>query len=158
MADRRINYAKQHEDLITKLKDGAEGKGPFKTNAEVIAFAASYAASKGKDSISKLPENKQRAEPIRRDIFSSRGFETVINLLALYHTSDASILKGDDESEDRRTTIFEEYAHCGLNFLANELADSNDYTRTLMVHLSKTKSSGPESSSTNLEELSKNLF
>ena len=52
-----------------------------------------------------------------------RGTEALVNLIAVSeHPADLTILSGDRFNE--RVSIFEEYAHGGLEVLKNELAKS----------------------------------
>ncbi|MFO0209898.1 MAG: DNA phosphorothioation-associated protein 4, partial [Pseudanabaena sp.] len=64
-----------------------------------------------------------------------RGYEPVINLIAIAHTKDPKSLALDEESGNIRVQIFEEYANGGLEVIQNTLQGSVDYTDAILLML-----------------------
>ena len=61
----------------------------------------------------------------------------LIKLLALNETEDIQILSSkEEEYEDKRTQVFEEYANGGLELLQNELRGAVDYSERILLFLS----------------------
>lgn len=129
MADRRVRVPKDKETLIVKLTrtDDANG-GAFQTRADLMTFAAVLGYSEG----TKVPFGDW-LEPIRQEVFARSGHDTVINLLALATTHDPKCLAHNDEAEDLRISIFEEYANGGLEFLRSELQGIDDPLEHLLL-------------------------
>lgn len=131
MSDRLIRIAKDKADLVMNLTE--ESTTPFETYADVIVFAASLGYSRNK-SIS-LTEIAKKPEPIRPNIFTHRGYDTVINLLAISCTKDRKILGSDEESNNEKIKIFEEYANGGLEIIKDRLRGSIDYLDPILLLL-----------------------
>ena len=84
-------------------------------------------------------------------VFASHDLDTVINILAVYKSSNANILAETDEMEDKRATIFEEYANAGLEILQKELAGAPSYSEQLMLMLQKEKKKSEKSDSSSFD-------
>ena len=129
----RIRIDKDKADLVNALvKDNT---APFKTYADVLAFAAALGAKYKRriplENIAKEPE------PISSEIFISRGYDLAIKLLAITETKEPKILSPYEiTAEEERTLIFEEYANGGLEKLQNELRGTVDYTERILLVLS----------------------
>lgn len=125
MAIARVNIAKDKAELVKALKDGSDTNGPFLTYADVIAFAAALGAKRGK----RIPvvEVSSNPDPIPQEHFISRKYETLINLIAVADTKEPKILADDEDSEENRIRIFEEYANAGLEIMENSLSGTVDY-------------------------------
>ncbi len=135
MVANRIRIAKDKADLVRTLVNDSFGKKPFQTYADVMVFAASYGA-KYKKRVPLTVISKEPA-PISLEIFVSRGYDTVIKLIAIAQTNDPKILSVYDlEAEAKRINIFEEYANGGLEKLREELRGTVDYTERLLLLLS----------------------
>jgi len=137
MADRRIHIPKENEELVNRLCNAIDDEynGPFKTKADVISFAAAYGHSHDKS----IGLQETAKDPIRKSVFDSAGYGTLINLLAVAHTKNPNILALNDEMEDDRASIFEEYANGGLALLKSELLNASDYTSEINLIISKNK-------------------
>jgi dnd system-associated protein 4 len=132
MAERRIKVPKDKADFIESLLyKSDQGRGPFESKAQVMAFAAACGIHHGKP----LPLTKGTGEPIRYEIFEREGFDTMINIIAVCFTNDIKVLNRNDEMEDRRAAIFEEFANRGLELLQNKLKGEIDYTQALLLLL-----------------------
>jgi dnd system-associated protein 4 len=131
MSDRLIRIAKDKADLVVKLKE--EPTTPFETYADVMVFAASLGYSRNK--LIPFEGAAKKPESIRANTFSSRGYDTAINLLGISHTKNQSILGSDDESNNEKIRIFEEYANGGLEIIQDRLRGSMDYLDTILLLL-----------------------
>lgn len=135
MSASKIRVAKDKADLVKSLIISKETTGPFQTYADVMVFAAALGARRKK----RLPLeeiSKRDPLPIGIEIFISRGYEVAIKLLAIAETKDINILSPSDENyEEQRIQIFEEYANGGLEILQEELRGSVDYSERLLLLL-----------------------
>jgi len=134
MAENRIKIAKDKASLVKELKGSDTTTGLFQTYVDVIVFAAALGAKRKK----RIPlvEFARDLDPIRRDYFNNNRCELLINLLALITSQNQSILSDDEQSDDRRIEIFEEYANGGLEILQQELRGVVDYSEQLLLILS----------------------
>lgn len=135
MAINRISVAKDKADLVKALTVIDGKTGPFQTYADVMVFAATL-GSKRKKRIPVKEVSKREPAPIGLEIFVSRGYDTVIKLIAIAETKDAKILSASDpDAEEQRLTIFEEYANGGLEILREELRGAGDYLDQILLML-----------------------
>ena len=138
MAERRIRVPKDKVDFIENLLYKSDtGMGPFESKAQVMVFAAAYGVYYGRP----LPLQKGHDNPIRLEIFEREGFDTMINVIAVCFTNDIKVLNQTDEMEDKRATIFEEFANRGLELLQNELKGETDYTEAMRMILTNHRES-----------------
>ena len=136
MALPRIKVAKDKAELVQKLLDTKGATGVFQTYADVIAFAASLGA-KYKQRIPFQEISKSEPAPIHLEVFISRGYDSLIKLIAVVETKDIKILSTQDiDAEEQRILIFEEYANGGLEKLRDDLRGAVDYTERLLLILS----------------------
>lgn len=131
MSDRLIRISKDKADLVVNLVE--ESTTPFETYADVMVFAASLGYSRNK--LIPLTEIAKKPEPIRPNIFTHRGYDTAINLLAISHSKNQKILGSDEESNNEKIKIFEEYANGGLEIIKDRLRGSIDYLDTILLLL-----------------------
>ena len=133
MAISRIKVAKDKAELVQKLLETKGSTGPFQTYADVVAFAASLGAKHHK----RIPLKdiaKSEPAPISLEVFISRGYDSLIKLIAVTETKDIGILSiKNSAAEEKRVTIFEEYANGGLEKLSQELRGAIDYTERLLL-------------------------
>lgn len=135
MADARVKIAKDKAELVKSLR--AEGTDdttkPFQTYAEVLVFAAALGAKR--DRREPFGEfSKKDPDPIPYDVF--RKYDKVVKLLAVAATKNPRILADNEEAEDSRIKIFEEYANAGLEIIDNELKGSVDHLERVLLFLS----------------------
>ncbi|HBB33813.1 MAG TPA: DNA phosphorothioation-associated protein 4 [Cyanobacteria bacterium UBA8803] len=136
MGANRIRVAKDKADLVKALVASPDTTGPFQTYADVMVFAAALGAKGQKRSPLEAIAKKEPA-PIGIEIFVSRGYDSVIKVLAIAETKDAKILSAfDEKAEEERIHIFEEYANGGLEILRDEMRGAVDYTERLLLVLS----------------------
>ena len=120
MADARVKIAKDKADLVKSLKaDGADDTTkPFQTYADVLVFAAALGAKR--DLRQPFWEfSKKDPDPIPYDVF--RKYDKVVKLLAVVATKNPRVLADNEEAEESRIKIFEEYANAGLDVISNVL-------------------------------------
>ena len=131
----RIKIAKDKAELVQKLLDSKGTTGAFTTYADIVAFAASLGAEYRK----RVPLNevsKTEPAPISLEIFITRGYDRLINLIAVADTQDIKILSTENEEmQKKRIEIFEEYANGGLEKLGKELRGAVNYTERLILIL-----------------------
>lgn len=131
----RIKIAKDKAQFVQSLVQiNDDNQGVFPTYADLIAFAASL----GIQHKYRLPLDGVAKEPspISLDVFTSRGYDLLIKLLAIAETEEPKIISNSDsELEEKRITIFEEYANGGLEKLQEKLKGSVDYTERLLLIL-----------------------
>ncbi|MBE9230897.1 DNA phosphorothioation-associated protein 4 [Cuspidothrix issatschenkoi LEGE 03284] len=131
----RIRVAKDKADLIKALISSDGGNGPFKTFADVIIFAAALGV-KYKKRVPFEEVSKREPSPIPQEQFIVRGYDIIINLLAVIETTDIQVLSFHDEQNyEIRNHIFEEYANGGLEILHGELRGAVDYTDRILLFL-----------------------
>jgi dnd system-associated protein 4 len=128
MAERRIRVPADKVEFIESMLKTA--KGPFELKAQVLGFAAAYGAKHGE----RLPITKASSgEAIRHSVFVGEKLDTLINMLAITHTGDPKVLARNDEMEELRATIFEEFANSGLTLLEAKLKGEVKYTPSLLL-------------------------
>ncbi len=137
MAVSRVKIARDKSELVKALVTAEHATGAFQTYADVIMFAAALGAKHQKrvpleGGISKDPA------PIGMEIFTSRGYDMAIKLIAIASTQNPKVLSlYDVEVETQRILIFEEYANGGLEILQEALRGAVDYTERLLLILSQ---------------------
>ena len=135
MALPRIKVAKDKAELVRGLLEQKGSTGMFSTYADVIAFAASLGMKHDRRSPFTEVSISEPA-PINLEVFISRGYDRLINLIAVVSTQDIKVLSTEEESADvTRVQIFEEYANGGLEYLQQELRGAVDYTDRLVLIL-----------------------
>ncbi|MBD2455582.1 DNA phosphorothioation-associated protein 4 [Nostoc sp. FACHB-87] len=132
----RIRVAKDKADLVKALTSSDGGTGPFQTFADVIVFAAALGA-KHKKRVPLGEISKREPSPIPQEQFIIRGYDTVINLLAIVETQEINILAFNEaNNNETRNYIFEEYANGGLEILQIEMRGAVDYSERILLFLS----------------------
>lgn len=125
----RIRAPKDKKALIDKLVRGDDSQPPFRTQADLLNFAAALAFSRG----GILQPFSESLEPIRQEVFERHGYDTAINLEALAMTEDIKVLVATDEAEEIRNRCFEELANAGLEIIQNELEGVVDPLEHLLL-------------------------
>ncbi|MDF7798520.1 DNA phosphorothioation-associated protein 4 [Pontiellaceae bacterium B1224] len=139
MAERRIRVPEDKVGFIESMLKTA--KGPFELKAQVLGFAAAYGVKYGE----RLPIVKASSgESIRYSVFVGEKLDTLINMLAITHTGDPKVLGRNDEMEELRATIFEEFANSGLSLLEEKLQGEVKYTQSLLLLMREVQGSGDE--------------
>ncbi len=133
MADRRIRVPSDKMGVVERLVASDSTTGPFRLQADVLAFAAALGAAR---EVSK-PFEESPKEPIRQEVFERHGYGTLMGMLAVNKEQSPSLLADTDEMDDRRATIFENYANAGLEILREELKGAVDDTEVVLMLLTK---------------------
>ena len=137
MAANRIKIAQDKAELVKSLLASKETPGLFQTYVEVMIFAAALGV-KYKKSVPLGDTTKRDPSPIPQENFASLGYDKIIKLLGIVETNDIQILASrENEYEDKRTQIFEEYANGGLEILQTELRGVVDYEIQFLLILRK---------------------
>ncbi|MBC1281034.1 DNA phosphorothioation-associated protein 4 [Nostoc sp. UCD121] len=132
----RIRVAKDKAELVKDLTSSDGGTGPFNTFADVIVFAAALGA-KHKKRVPLGEISKREPSPIPQEQFIVRGYNTVINLIAIAETQDIKVLSLEEgNNNEKRNYIFEEYANGGLEILQSEIRGAVDYSERILLILS----------------------
>ncbi|KYC39185.1 dnd system-associated protein 4 [Scytonema hofmannii PCC 7110] len=135
----KVRVAKDKADLVKALTSADGATGLFQTYADAIAFAAVLGA-KHKRRVALGEISKREPAPVGQEIFVSRGYDLVIKLLGVTATQDIKILSSQEEQfEDERLRIFEEYANGGLEILQAEVRGTVDYLERILLLLSSEK-------------------
>lgn len=135
MADTRIKVAKDKAKLVKSLKTGEGSTGLFQTYYELLVFAAALGIKRGKMIPVKEGDSSKEIDPIRQEQFASKGYDQVINLIAVAHTKDPNILGANEEAEQKRIEIFEAYANGGLELLQDAVRGAQDKTKQVQLLL-----------------------
>lgn len=132
----RIRVAKDKAEFVKTLISTEESTGSFQTYVDVIVFAAALGIKHQK----RVPLgeiSKREPSPVLQEQFIVRGYDTVINLLAIVETNNLKVLSlSEDQIDEKRNHIFEEYANGGLEILQAEFRGAVDYTERILLLLS----------------------
>jgi dnd system-associated protein 4 len=142
MSDRRIAYSKDKEDIIQALRSGEETTGPFSLIAEVLVFAAALGARRNRLE----PLTEPLAEPIRQSVFDSRGYDTMMNLIALHADPRAETLADSPEAIEFRAQTFEQFANGGLEILRAETRGARDVLEHVVLMLNAERKASTDDS------------
>lgn len=134
MIETRIKVARDKANLVKELKTSNNPNAPFYNYVDVIVFAAVLGAKRNKR-VPLLDFSKAEPAPIPREQFINNGYDMIINLLAVCETKQQSILVYNQDSNDERQLIFEEYANGGLEILQDELRGVVDYSEQILLFL-----------------------
>lgn len=133
----RIRVAQDKVDLVQNLLCTTDNPhGVFTTYADILVFAASL----GKKYQHRIPLVAIAKEPypINIEVFNSRGYEPLLQLLALLETNNLETISSENvNSEAEIITIFEEYANGGLTKLEEKLQGAIDYSERILLILSQ---------------------
>lgn len=135
MADLRIRVAKDKAKLVKSLRAGEGSTGLFQTYYEALVFAAALGINKSKMIPIKEGEYSKEIDPIRQEQFASKGYDQIINFVAVAYTKDPRILANTEETEARRIAIFEGFANGGLQIIQSILQGSEDSAKQLFLLL-----------------------
>ena len=133
----RIRVSQDKAELLQNLLCSVDNpQGVFTTYADIMVFAASL----GKKYHQKIPLQTIAKEPnpISIEVFNSRGYQPLLNLLALLETNNLETISPHNiNSEVEIITIFEEYANGGLTKLAEKLQGAIDYSERILLILTQ---------------------
>jgi dnd system-associated protein 4 len=140
MADIRIKVAKDKAKLVKALRAGEGSTGPFQTYYELLAFAASLGVRKKRYVPFQERDASRDIDPIRQEQFASKGYDQLVNLIAITHSQSPKILEDKLESEKNKVEIFEAYCNGGLEIIEGALRGSgNDLQQILLLLISEGK-------------------
>jgi dnd system-associated protein 4 len=137
MPERRIRIAKNKVAFVLSLVESKkDGPVAFNTYVDLLVFAASLGYKQKRKS--KIEQPASDPSPIRQEVFEG-NYSYLIGLLAVVDTKDPGILSNSAESQERRVTIFEEFANGGLSILEEKLKGSTDQLGTLALIVGREK-------------------
>lgn len=132
----RIKVAKDKAEFVKALISTDGSTGSFQTYVDVIVFAAALGA-KYKKRVPLGEISKREPSPVLQEQFVVRGYDTVINLIAIVETENIKVLSlSEDQINEKRNHIFEEYANGGLEILRTEFRGAVDYLERILLILS----------------------
>lgn len=135
MSNSKIRVAKDKAALVQALINANEKTSPFQTYVEVMVFAAALGAQR-KKRIPLIEISRREPGPIEQEYFATKGYDILIKLLATTEVKNIDILSlNNEESNEQRIHIFEEYANAGLEILQEELRGSVDYSEQILLFL-----------------------
>jgi dnd system-associated protein 4 len=131
MSFARVQISEDKANTVKALRAKEDGTGVFLTYADVITFAAALGFRHQR----RLPLGKfsrKDPDPIPQDQFKNRA---LIELIAIAETQDPKILASDEEADQARVKIFQEYANGGLELLQNEIRAVEKYKEQILLIL-----------------------
>ncbi len=93
----RVRVAKDKAEFIRSLKNSTNPNSPFQTYADIVTFAAVIGAKRKKREPLEGISLKE-PDPIPQEQFFTRGYQPVINLLAITATTDPKSLASTEGS------------------------------------------------------------
>lgn len=139
----RVRVAREKADFVRSLKASENPTSPFQTYADIITFAAALGAKRNRR-IALGETSRKEPDPVPQDQFFTRGYAPLMNLLAVFATGDPKVLGNDEQSEDLRIQVFEEFANAGFEILQIELTGSVDYGDRILLLMSQDQSDAEE--------------
>ena len=136
ITEARVRRPKKHDDFLAALhfKPEKNKTGIFNQYTDIMIFSAALGYRNNK----KTPFTEP-GEPIPYQYFKGNDKHIAfINTLAFLETRDLHILSNNMQPE--RVKIFEEYASCGLDILAEKLEGRWDYRQVILRMLLSTES------------------
>jgi dnd system-associated protein 4 len=134
----RIRVARDKAEFIRSLKNSETPSSPFQTYADIVTFAAVIGAKRReREPLEKI--SMKEPDPIPQEQFFTRGYESIINLLAIVSLGEPKILASTEEYENQRLRVFEEYANAGFRILRDGLFGSEDYTKQILLIMMKAR-------------------
>lgn len=136
---RRLSIEKGYAEFVLSMtpQDGETSTAPFATMADLVAFAAAYGATESEP----LPvrDRADKPNPIRYEVFVTRNYESLIDLLAAFKQNDVRALKTSEESFNERLEIFEGYANAGIQIMKKKLDPFADKMEGLELLLASSR-------------------
>lgn len=131
MAFARVQISEDKANIVKILRAKEDGTGVFLTYADVLIFAAALGFRHQKRSpLGKF--SRKDPDPIPQDQFKNRS---IIDLIAIAETHDPKILASDEEADQKKVKIFQEYANGGLELLQREVHAVEKYKEQILLIL-----------------------
>ena len=128
---RRIMRSKDKSEIIEDLMH--DNVGIFREIWRLLLFAAQVGAKNNRREPLKAPDS---GSSIRQDIFGNcNAWPGILYILSLAETEDATLLAGDSEGDNKRITLFEEYANGGLAVLQEYFKAHTLNTESLISYI-----------------------
>ena len=128
---KRIMRSKDKSEIIEELMH--DNVGIFKEIWRLLLFAAQVGAKNHRREPLESPDS---GSSIRQDIFGNcNAWPGILYLLSLAETENATLLAGDAEGDNKRITLFEEYANGGLAVLQEYFKAHTLNTESLISYM-----------------------
>lgn len=128
---KRIQRASDKEAIIEILT--SERVGAFREIWRLMFFAALVGFKNGRR---ETLGSTQSGEGIRQDSFANNPvWLGTLYLFGLVETGTTDVLRSEEEAENERTKIFEEYANGGLALLKEQFETSSESLDTLLTFI-----------------------
>jgi len=128
---KRIMRSKDKSEIIEELMH--DNVGIFREIWRLLLFAAQVGAKNNRREPLKSPDS---GSSIRQDIFGNcNAWPGILYILSLAETEDATLLAGDSEGDNKRITLFEEYANGGLAVLQEHFKANPLNTESLLTYI-----------------------
>jgi dnd system-associated protein 4 len=131
MALSRIQIAIDKAAFVKSLRANEGGEGVFLTYGDILTFAAAL-GFQYKKRIPFEKASRRDPDPVLQEQFRDAS---IIGLLAFAETQNAKILSLDEESDQQRAKIFQEYANGGLEILQEQLRGSVNHGDQILLFL-----------------------
>jgi len=131
MALSRIQIAIDKAAFVKSLRANEGGEGVFLTYGDILTFAAAL-GFQYKKRIPFEKASRRDPDPVLQEQFRDAS---IIGLLAFAETQNAKILSLDEESDQQRAKIFQEYANGGLEILQEQLRGCVNHGDQILLFL-----------------------
>jgi dnd system-associated protein 4 len=130
VAKRRIRRPKEQEELYKKLTSSDSSLGAFDSYKDLFMLAGVIGYK-----IQKKRSFKESLEGIAWSVFNLDTDFTVITSIAILDSKDLTLLRDNDETHDKKLSIFEEYAAEGVSYIYNLLNSSRNASDILYEYV-----------------------
>jgi dnd system-associated protein 4 len=128
---KRIMRSKDKSEIIDELMH--DNIGVFREIWRLVLLAAQIGVKHGRREPLKSPDS---GSSIRQDIFGNcNAWPGILYLISLHETEDATLLAGDSDGDNKRITLFEEYANGGLAVLSEYFKANPLNTDSLLTYI-----------------------
>lgn len=137
---RRVQRDVCHEELVKRLT--SENGAVFSEIWRVLLFAAAVGIGR---ECSQPIQKSDSGKAIPESYFSTPGWKGFLYLIGVADDKSGECLRGDESSQERLITLFEEYANGGLHFLSDRMQSTStqlDVLLTLLLEVTSSKT-GP---------------
>jgi dnd system-associated protein 4 len=150
MALARIQIAADKAEFVRSLHAKEGDEGVFLTYGDILSFAAALGFHYKK----RVPFEKasrKDPDPVLQEQIRDKS---IIGLLAFAETQNTRVLSQNEENDQQKARIFQEYANGGLEILQEQLRGSLNYGEQILLFLESLR----ETKDSNFEEFDLTKF